>query len=219
MKPAQREIMERLYGRDIWEGFLAGSANPGVQGWNGNHPALPRLLSGSFLHKRAIVVDVGVWKGQSTIAFAANMKRQMIDGCVIAVDTFLGSSEHWGGAELFHRVNGLPDLYRTFLNNVWHAGVIDYVVPLPQTTLIAAQILRNAGVLPHVVHIDASHEYEDALQDAEKYWELLAPGGYLVGDDYLEQWPGVVRAADDFSVKVGCPLVVEPPKWILQKPL
>jgi hypothetical protein len=43
------------------------------------------------------------------------MKDAGLDGCVIAVDTFLGSAEHWDPAgNLFTRHHGLPDIYGTF---------------------------------------------------------------------------------------------------------
>jgi len=87
-----RSVMQTLYGENIWEGFALGHASEEVQGWNGNHSALQRLTSE---HGGRVVVDVGVWKGQSTITLANAMKLSGIDGCVVAVDTFLGSPEHW----------------------------------------------------------------------------------------------------------------------------
>lgn len=162
-------------------------------------------------------VDVGVWKGQSTINMASAMKAAGIDGCVIAVDTFLGSTEHWD-MNLFGRTHGLPDLYQTFMSNVVRAGVQDYVIPLPQTSVTAASILRQKGISPSIVHVDAAHAYEDVLRDAHEYYGLLAPAGFLIGDDYHWTWPGVVKAAGEFSALMGRPLSIDFPKWIIQKP-
>lgn len=93
------------------------------------------------------MIDVGVWKGQSTIAMARAMKDEGIDGCVIAVDTFLGSAEHWDPARnLFTRSHGFPDIYGTFLANVHAAGVTGYVVPMPQTSANAAIVLRRLAM-------------------------------------------------------------------------
>ena len=220
MTPTQREVMEKLYDHDLWKGFEPERGETKVQGWNGEHPALSHFLSAAPGESAKIAIDLGVWKGQSTITLAKAMQNSGIDGCVIAVDTFLGSEEHWRpGRELFSRTNGYPDLYRTFLNNIWHAGVAGYVVPLPQSTDIAARILRRAGLTASLVHLDASHDYRLVLQDAEEYWQLLAPGGYLIGDDYDQSWPGVLRAADAFAARMGSALTINPPKWILQKPL
>lgn len=165
------------------------------------------------------MIDVGVWKGQSTITMANAMKRNGIEGCVIAVDTFLGSAEHWAGKIAnFRRINGMPDLYTTFLSNVCERELTDYVVPLPQTSATAAAILSSQNIVASLIHLDAAHNYEDVLRDAVAYWELLTPGGYLIGDDYHESWPGVVRAAGEFSATVGRPLGIEGPKWILRRP-
>jgi hypothetical protein len=210
--------MEKLYGGDIWDKFQPVTVDTEVQGWNGRHPSLDRLISAGA-GVATIVIDVGVWKGQSTITMANAMRTAGIDGCVIAVDTFLGSFEHWSGRNaLFRRKNGHPDLYDTFLNNVYAADLTRYIVPLPQTSSTAAMILTHLQIAASVVHIDAAHDYEEVLRDATAYWALLGPGGYLIGDDYHASWPGVIRAAGEFSARVGRPLTIEIPKWIMLKP-
>lgn len=217
MSEIQRQILRQLYELDPWAGYMPSrSAEDFVQGWNGNHNSLSRL-AGSTGSK--VVLDVGVWKGQSTITLARAMKDAGIDGCVIAIDTFLGSSEHWrSDMSLFTRSYGMPDLYRTFMDNAYHAGVADYVVPMPQTASSAAIILRKCGVTANIAHIDAAHEYREVLRDVEDYWSLLVSGGLLIGDDYVDGWPGVIQAAGEFSARQVLPLTIEPPKWILRKP-
>ena len=213
--PALRDsIMQNLYGQDIWADFKPATTAT-LQGWNGDHPSLAQLSS---LSDHPLVIDVGVWKGMSTINMALAMKKAGLDGCIIGVDTFLGSPEHWD-ARLFSRRHGLPDLYMIFMSNVWTAGVSDYIVPLAQTSVTAAHILRSRGLAPSLVHIDAAHEYAEVIRDAEEYYGLLAPGGFLIGDDYDISWPGVVKAAGEFSSRNGVPLMVQPPKWIMKKPL
>src|SRR5205085_2313831 len=107
-----------------------------------------------------IFVDVGVWKGQSTIFVAKLMRSLGLDGCVISVDTFLGSVEHWApNKDWFTRRLGMPNLYETFCSNVLSHGVADLVVPIPQTAASAAQILRQKKIAAGVIHVDASHEY------------------------------------------------------------
>lgn len=209
------DIMTRLHGANIWNGFTAAATTGEVQGWNGDHPALARLAAAPGVR---VIIDVGVWKGQSTIAMAASLRKAGIDGCVIAVDTFLGSPEHWGKAELYGKQLGMPDLYARFLTNVAAADLQGYVVPMPQTASGAAEILRRLGITASLVHIDGDHAYPAVLNDAKDYWKILAPGGHLVGDDYDPYWPGVVQAAREFAVFAGRPLEIDPPKWIIQKP-
>lgn len=215
MPALQLEIMQKLYGANVWDGYAATTNERDVvQGWNGIHPSLSRLKA---LGERPLVIDVGTWKGQSTITLATAMKKRGLDGCVIAVDTFLGSPEHWNG-EHFTRRHAMPDLYQTFLANVFAAGVHDYIVPVPQTSVTAAMIFQRLELQAAVVHVDAAHEYEEVMRDATEYWKLLAPGGYMIGDDYNDFWPGVIKAADEFSAQIGRPLTIDPPKWIMQKP-
>jgi len=68
------------------------------------------------------------------------------------------------------------------------------------------------------VHLDASNDYGAVLREARCYWDLLAPGGFLIGDDYHPTWPGVVRAAEEFAAEVGVALRIHSPKWVVQKP-
>jgi hypothetical protein len=62
-------------------------------------------------------VDVGVWKGQSAVTLARAMARHVPEGAVIAVDTFLGSPEHWNPGRPDRMMDGLlmthgwPGLY------------------------------------------------------------------------------------------------------------
>lgn len=209
------DIMTKLYGHNIWQGFLPLAPSGHVQGWNGDHPALRRIAAGK---DQTIIIDVGVWKGQSTINMALAMKEKGIDGCVISVDTFLGSIEHWSVEKsLFDRTFAMPNLYNQFMANVYHAGVSEYVIPMPQTSVNAASILRNFDIRPSIVHVDASHEYDEVLRDIQNFWKILLPGGVLIGDDYHVTWPGVVQAAGEFSALTKVPLEIEVPKWIMRK--
>jgi hypothetical protein len=209
-------VMNLLYGRNIWAEFGFDARNVHHQGWNGTHQALRRV---AFTAPQPIVLDVGVWKGESTITIAKTMRDAKLDGCVIAIDTFLGSPEHWfHQGTMFGRNVGMPDLYRTFLSNVWSHGLQPYVVPMPQTSAAAAHILRGLPLRISGVHIDASHEYADVMRDATDYWSILSAGGVLIGDDYDKGWPGVVRAVDDFGRAIGGLVTIDHPKWLAQKP-
>jgi len=211
-------LMQLLHGDDIYTGF-ADFLPEDLQGWNSVNPVFPAIMQSAG---PAVLIDVGVWKGGSTLYLADLLREQGIDGAVIAVDTFLGSPEHWDRAGPFSdglvKRHGLPVLYQQFISNVLHRGHAGRVVPLAQSSENAAVILRRAGVTAGLIHIDAAHEYDAVRRDLSAYWELLQPGGYLVGDDYLPIWPDVIRAADDFAAELGLPLRLSLPKWFLQKP-
>jgi predicted O-methyltransferase YrrM len=210
--------MRRIHGVNIYAGF-APTLPEDRQGWNSDHPAFAEIIRNL---RPDIVIDVGVWKGASTIMLADLLKTHGVAGTVIGVDTFLGNIEHWerasGFAGLIQHRFGRPLLYEQFLSNVVRANAHDRIVPLPQTTTIAATLLSRIGVQAGLIHIDASHDYEDVMSDARMYWDILAPGGFLIGDDYSQDWPGVMEAADAFAAEKNIPLMNSPPKWIVRKP-
>ena len=92
-----------------------------------------------------------------------------MDGTVIAIDTFLGSPEHWDGggrdANLMPCKNGRPLLYERFLTNVVRTGMQDLIVPLPQSSEHAAIILSRLGIRAGLIHIDAAHEFDPVMRD------------------------------------------------------
>lgn len=215
---AAAAAMRAIHRADIYAGFTP-IRPPDLQGWNGDHPALTDTVEEA---RPRLAVDVGVWKGQSAATLARAMARHSPDGAVVAMDTFLGSPEHWNPDRPDRMMDGLlmthgwPGLYWQFLSNMVHAGVADRVVPLPQTSENAAVILRRLNLRPGLVHVDAAHEYEAVRRDLLVWWDLLLPGGILIGDDF--PWPGVKQAAEEFAAARRLPLEVRDPKWILRKP-
>jgi SAM-dependent methyltransferase len=214
----REKLIQELFGQSPYADFTPVIDEPDLQGWNGLHPALERHVARD---KPAIIVDVGVWHGQSTVTLARAQNKERADGIVIAVDTFLGSPEHWTLSRpdvhksLAFR-NGRPNFYETFLSNVVLSGLDSQIVPIAQTSENAALILNGLGISPDLVHVDAAHEYKPVLNDIEIWWDLLRPGGLLVGDDF--PWSSVARAVVHFSDRVGLPFDVDGPKWWIRKP-
>lgn len=188
-------------GRDPFIGFEVAAHPADVQGWNSSHEYLSESIE---TLRPKIVVEVGVWKGGSVITMASKARSLGMDCVIIAVDTWLGSFEHWltaeGVADLRLR-HGYPQLYHTFASNIIRSGLEGMVVPLPLDSINALHFLAQKRVMPDLIHIDAGHDYRSASADLEGWWPLLAPGGMLIGDDYYvdgEMWPDVRRAFDDF---------------------
>lgn len=196
------------HGIDPYAGFPAGLYATDFQGWRGAHPWLKQAVAGL---RSEVVIEVGVWKGTSTIAMADTMRQFGNDGCVIAVDTWRGGWDHWINQEWFDKLtfeHGEPQIMRTFMQNVIFAGVKDYVIPLPLDSTNASHVIHKRGITPSVIHIDGGHDYEAVMNDLRHWWPLLADGGVLIGDDYHVDglplpWPEVRRAFDDFFGQLG----------------
>lgn len=211
----KNKVTQAIFGvDDIWDRFHPDANFIDHQGWNGFNSLLTELNKD---FDEQIIVDLGVWKGQSTITLAENLRSNNINGVVIAVDTFLGSPEHQ--KRNFYKLfsGGRPSLYETFLNNIWNKGLQDYIIPLPQTTIGACHILKRSGLSPTFVHVDAAHEYEEVKRDIEEYYEILRPDGVMVCDDYVDGWPGVMKAVDEFAKDHDISLIKNFPKCMFTK--
>ena len=200
----RRDLLDRLwYGRDPYLGFTSSMARD-LQGWNSDHTYLTEAID---RHRPGVVVEVGVWKGASVLTMARRMRETGCDGVVLAVDTWLGSAEHWLDAnlkDLIPQMNGFPQLYFAFMGNVVAEGLQDYVLPLPLDSANACEVLRSRDVRPVLLHVDAAHDYAAVTADLERWWPLLQPGGTLIADDYdatYRVWETVSRAVDDFKAR------------------
>lgn len=196
MTVARAEVLDQLWrGADPFEGLIT-KTPPDLQGWNSNHAYLAETID---RQQPDIVIEVGVWKGASAITMAKRMRQTDCDGVVIAVDTWLGSAEHWLANGAIPRGRGASLLYEVFMTNVLAEGLRDYILPLPLDSATASEVLARLDIQPNVLHIDAAHDYQSVTSDLKRWWRLLRPGGTLIADDYgSSMWPSVTRAVDDF---------------------
>lgn len=204
MSTRQRLLDQLFFGRDPLKGFPAGRPTD-LQGWHSQHPYLARAINEA---KPGIVVEVGVWKGASVVTLAKEIQRLKLDAVVIAIDTWLGSSEHYLWEKFIPDLDfefGYPRLYHKFAANIVNEGLQDFVVPLPLDSINAFQLLKEKGIRPDVLHIDAGHDYHSVMADLKAWWPQLKDGGVLVGDDYFSKpligqgkWPEVRQAFDEF---------------------
>lgn len=217
---ANQELLDLFFGQDPYAGFDHTALAPDHQGWSYENPVLYEAVR---LLAPRLVVEVGTWKGASAIRMAKTMQKAGTAGVVVCVDTWLGGAEHFlikNDPAFFPSLrmrHGYPRLYEQFLANVLHAGVADRIVPLPQTSHNAALILSRLGLSPQMVYLDGSHEYTDVYLDLSYYWELLAPGGLILGDDYHQAWPGVTAAARTFAREQGTALDLCREKFVVCK--
>jgi len=203
-KPTTAELIESFYGEDIYASFVPGDLAADLQGWGG-HQFLLKVIEDL---KPALVIEVGVWKGRSAIAMAEAMKAAGTPASILCVDTWLGAQEHFDKrfvADLRRR-SGYPQLYDQFIFNVIDRGVQDYIVPMPASSLAAAQVLAQRGIKADLIHIDAGHSYAEVRADLEAFWPLLGPDGVMICDDYAT-WGGVTRAVNEFAAERKLPLI------------
>jgi len=208
----------KLYkGTDIYANFKIDATKVDIQGWGSDHPILPWAIENLM---PSLVIEVGSWKGRSAINMANKMRDLSIDGEILCIDTWLGSPEHWLGSgkywDSLRLVNGRPNIYDTFLNNVIANKCEKYITPFPLSSEAAYFVLKKLSVKPKLIYVDSGHEYETVIKDIEMYWVLLEDGGIMILDDYIG-WNGVTKAVNEFAFKNNLQPFGENGKVVLSK--
>jgi predicted O-methyltransferase YrrM len=127
----------------------------------------------------ATVIEIGSWKGRSTIALALGVRSRGA-GTVFAIDPHTRdgtATGHLGTANEFHR-------------NIDTAGV-DSLVRLIMATSHEARPQFAAESID-MLFIDGSHKYEDVKADITDWQTALKDEAVIAFND--PSWPGVYRA-------------------------
>lgn len=214
-----------------------------IPGWSVAYPTYFEMAAKA---NATVTVEVGVWKGLSS-AYIASWLRERGTGVHFAVDTWLGDVTMWllmrphepssaatstsnasrtsvdaaAAQRDLHLVHGRPSVYHEFLCNIADLKLSPYIVPLSLPSLLAARLMHAKGIDADLVHIDASHEYDDVVADLRAWWPRVRCGGILMGDDYARasNWPGVRRAVDEFVQRERLSLMKRDgnAKWAVQR--
>lgn len=157
--------------------------------------------------KGSKIAEVGVWKGSLTKYLLNSCKTiknyYMIDPLIVAVNEF----EYCG--------NDLPSMMKDNIYSCRMGGEKRTQIELDS---IAAKHEKLSSIDPRVsfirekseiaykefednyfdtVFIDAIHLYENVKRDINCWLPKVKKGGLLMGDDYSNQFPGVMKAVDE----------------------
>ena len=171
-------MWREFFNSDPFEGFDPAPHPDDLQGWGDDDPIFEALVK---FKRPKIIVEVGSWKGASAIRMARACRELGLDTKIVCIDTWLGSLEMYVRREkelapcpyaaLAHR-HGWPQLYYQFLANVIRQGFAGVITPLPLPSAIAAQLLARRGIMPDLIYIDASHDYESVKADIQAWLAL-----------------------------------------------
>lgn len=113
------------------------------------------------------------------------------------------------------RIIDTAPIYDVFLKNLWaerpalgdaHTSALGRapgsggVVPMKMCCKDAIELLARAGIVPDTIYVDASHHYDDVLQDITMCLQRF-PSARICGDDW--DYPPVQRAAVDAAAPLG----------------
>ncbi len=121
------------------------------------------------------VVEIGSYKGRSTIALALGL-RDHGGGLVVSVDPHTPT-----GKESYVIEHGVADTFDDYLANVRRAGIEALVRPERSTS--AAARAAYDGVPIDILFIDGSHDEDDVLYDIDAWQPLLADRAIVAFND------------------------------------
>jgi glycosyltransferase involved in cell wall biosynthesis/predicted O-methyltransferase YrrM len=131
----------------------------------------------------AVVVEIGSYKGRSTVAMAyacIGTKRK-----IYCINT-------WDGNDI-----DFPDrnLFEIWQQNLQKNGLYEYVLPLQgYSHQVLSQWLELTGAKEiNFIFIDGSHQFLDVLKDFELSFPLLKEDGWIAFHDVVPTWPGSER--------------------------
>ena len=217
------EVCAELHEQSPYADFDLSETPLDLRGWDALHPIFTEIIN--RLQPREII-EVGTWKGGRAVFMANLAKDAGIPVTLLCVDTWLGSSEHWYDAASKQALNlkhGFPMLYPQFLANVIHSGYQDTIFPFPIASAGALTYLKHRSVCVDLIYLDASYEYGRVMADIQGYWDLLRPGGILMGNSFVNFCPGVMQAVKAFSEEHAIQVTLIPSggahgaKWLLFK--
>jgi predicted O-methyltransferase YrrM len=153
-----------------------------IDGWFNHQAAYDFLLKqvpegGSF-------VELGAWLGKSSSYLCDKATHQNIT----IIDTWKGSPNE---LTTTHKLATQVDIYDLFLENM---GERKYKA-IRATSKAASKKFKNESL--DVVFIDLTHTYESVKEDIELWLPKVKKGGHIAGDDYHENWKGVIQAVDE----------------------
>jgi predicted O-methyltransferase YrrM len=143
------------------------AAASAIDGWLSEAQGRALYDAAAAATGRGAIVEIGSWKGRSTVWLAAGARRA--GRRIYAIDPHRGSRED-------PDANTLSE----FLANIRRAGVGDAVEPLVMTSAEAADRIREDVEL---LFIDGDHSLQGAVRDADLWLPRLLPGGMLMMHD------------------------------------
>lgn len=163
-----------------------------TEDWCGQNPVFDQMIEWV---KPKTVIEIGTWKGNSTIQMAKAIKKYNLDSSILCVDTWLGGVDIED--KFLKKRFGYPTVYFDFITNVINSDCQDVIIPVPNTSICCYELFKRNNIKAQLIFIDASHQEKDVYNDISMYGEILEEGGKIFGHDWT--WPEVNRAVTNYA--------------------
>jgi len=181
-------------------------------GWigYGNKEEIKRVLNNPDVK---IICELGTWYGKSAEFMMENSKNISL----ICVDLWSNEDIKEGNQVIKYndKYSSILDkypLYQTFLGNLWKHR--KRIIPLRMDTKDGLRKIKQMGITPDAIYIDANHTYKDVKAEIEISIELF-PNAILFGDDI--SWGGVKKAVIECANKYEFKIIKNRNCWRYMK--
>lgn len=154
-----------------------------IQGWFGDYHKKGYNFLINNTPEGGTFVEIGAWLGRSSTYLVDNSEN--LD--IIIIDSWLGSPNE---LETNHKLATQVDIYEIFKHNM---GDRKYKSIRGLSNEVFTQFADNSI---DTLFLDATHTFEAVIEDITNWLPKIKPGGFIAGDDYMEQWEGVIKAVD-----------------------
>lgn len=149
-----------------------------VEGWLTDNECALLYFAAQTCGDNANLVEIGAWKGKSTICLAAGLRN---DGSkVYTIDPFDASGDEDSQKEYEHLKGDTP-LLDQFMRNLSQYSLANRVVIVQGHS---SNTVNHVPAAIDVLFIDGNHSIEACRQDFELYTPRLKSGGKLLIHDY-----------------------------------
>lgn len=145
-----------------------------VDGWLTYREGLFLFNSAKKCRSGAVIVEIGSWKGRSTICLAEGSKAGN-QVKIFAIDPHIDGT------------------FDEFQKNIKNANADDVVIPIVKTSEEAS---KGWNLPVDLIFVDGSHEYELVKKDFELWFPEIKEGGIMAFHDSVG-WRGPSRLVDE----------------------
>lgn len=154
-----------------------------------------------------VVAEIGVQRAFNAVAMLEGLdieRLYLIDPYKAYIDSSFEFKQETQNA-----------IYAIMFKNI--QKFIPKVVLISKDSVFAASLFQKEFF--DFVYIDGWHQYPAVKKDIEVWWSRVKAGGVLGGHDIGHvEFPGVARAVEQFSKKIGKPYqAVNDSDWIIEK--
>lgn len=153
-----------------------------IEGWLTENEAKGLYDVARTLPKKSIVVEIGSWKGKSTITIGLGLKK----GKIFAIDPFNAEGES-GSKDEYLLKKGETSLISQFIKNIRKFNLTESIVPLRGYSSEFSDYFDKIDF----IFIDGDHSIEGCSNDYLLYASKLKKGGFIAFHDYYPERPEI----------------------------